>query len=196
MRRVFVGLLFVVALVVGLALWVRSSLRPDVKTVVASSLLGLQEQNRLSAFAARFVAVVTSEQSRFGLSAKKTLIMPGMVRYEVDLAKLQQDDLDWNDASKTLNVTLPPIEIAGPEIDMRAIKEYDSGGILLALTDAETMLDRENRARGQAELLKQAQEDVPMRLARNATIRAVEHSFAMPLVAAGINAKVVVVFDK
>src|SRR3546814_2362733 len=60
----------------------------DPETVVAASLQGLQEQNVLVPFTARYVAVVTSTQSRLGLSAKKTLIMPGTVRYEVDLAKL------------------------------------------------------------------------------------------------------------
>jgi ABC-type amino acid transport substrate-binding protein len=196
MKRALVGLAVLIALAGALALWVRASISPSVETVVASSLQGLQEQNRLSAFAARFVAVVTSEQNRFGLSAKKTLIMPGMVRYEVDLAKLQQDDLKWDSTAKTLNITLPPVQISGPEIDMRAIKEYDSGGILLALTNAENVLDRANRARGQAELLKQAQEPVPMKLAREATARAVERSFSMPLAAAGIEAKVQVEFRK
>ncbi len=194
MKRVLTGLAVLILLIGALTLWVRASLSPSVETVVASSLQGLQEQNRLSAFAARFVAVVTSEQNRFGLTAKKTLIMPGMVRYEVDLAKLQQKDLRWDGDAKTLTVKLPPVEISGPEIDMRAIKEYDGGGLLLALTDAENVLDRANRARGQAELLKQAQEPVPMKLAREATSRAIERSFAMPLAAAGIDAKVEVEF--
>lgn len=194
MKRALVGFAALAFLVGALALWVRASLAPSVETVVASSLQGLQEQNRLSAFAARFVAVVTSEQNRFGLTAKKTLIMPGMVRYEVDLAKLQQTDLRWDGGNKTLKISLPPVEISGPEIDMRAIREYDGGGLLLALTDAETVLDRANRARGQAELLKQAQEPVPMNLARDATSRAIERSFSMPLAAAGIEAKVQVEF--
>src|SRR3546814_15360092 len=67
----------------------------DPETVVAASLQGLQEQNVLVPFTARYVAVVTSTQSRLGLSAKKTLIMPGTVRYEVDLAKLTPSDLSW-----------------------------------------------------------------------------------------------------
>lgn len=194
MKRALAGLAVLIALLVGIGLWVRASLSPSVETVVASSLQGLQEQNRLSAFAARFVAVVTSEQNRFGLSARKTLIMPGMVRYEVDLAKLRQDDLRWDGSARTLSIKLPPVQITGPEIDMRAIKEYDGGGLLLALTDAENVLDRANRARGQAELLKQAQEPLPMKLARDATARAVERSFAMPLAAAGIEANVKVEF--
>lgn len=167
---------------------------PDPETIAAASLQSVREQARLTPFAARFVAVVTSTQTRFGLSARKTLIMPGMVRYEVDLAKLRQRDLAWDAATNTLEVTLPPLEIAGPEIDLRALREYDEGGVLMALTDSENRLDAANRQAGQKELVRQAREPLPMRLARDAAKRAVERSFAMPLQAAGIDAEVVARF--
>lgn len=162
----------------------------DPETVVAASLQGLQEQNVLVPFTARYVAVVTSTQSRLGLSAKKTLIMPGTVRYELDLGKLKQSDLDWDAATNALTVTLPPLRLAGPEIDIDAISEYRDGEILLTLTDAERVLDAANRKRAQEELIKQAKGTTPMRLARGAARTAVEQSFAMPLKAAGIDAKV------
>ena len=162
----------------------------DPETVVAASLQGLQEQNILVPFTARYVAVVTSTQSRLGLSAKKTLIMPGTVRYELDLAKLRQSDLDWNAEAGTLTVTLPPLRLAGPEIDLNSISEYRDGAILLTLTDAEEVLDAANRKAAQDELIKQAKGTTPMRLARGAARTAVEQSFAMPLKAAGIDAKV------
>ena len=162
----------------------------DPETVVAASLQGLQEQNVLVPFTARYVAVVTSTQSRLGLSAKKTLIMPGTVRYELDLGKLKQSDLDWDAATNALTVTLPPLRLAGPEIDIDAISEYRDGEILLTLTDAEQTLDAANRKRAQEELIKQAKGATPMRLAQGAARAAVEQSFAMPLKAAGIDAKV------
>jgi len=166
------------------------------QTVVAASLQGLQEQNVLVPFTARYVAVVTSTQNRLGLEAKKTLIMPGTVRYEVDLAKLKPADLDWNAATNALTVTLPPLRLAGPEIDIDAISEYRDGLILLTLTDAEQALDAANRKAGQAELIKQARGDTPMRLAENAARTAIEQSFAMPLKAAGIDAKVTARFGR
>lgn len=186
------------ALLVVAALFVmsraQSTFDPKPETIAAASLQGLREQNKLSAFAARFVAVVTSTQTRFGLSAKKTLIMPGAVQYQVDLSKLTQNDVRWDAPTKTLTVTLPPVQVSAPEIDMKAIREYDGGGILLALTDAETSLDTANRAAAQAELTKQAQESVTMKLATDATRRAVASTFAMPLKAAGLDANVVVRF--
>jgi len=162
----------------------------DPETVVAASLQGLQEQNVLVPFTARYVAVVTSTQSRLGLSAKKTLIMPGTVRYEVDLAKLKPSDLDWDAATRSLTVTLPPLRLAGPEIDIDAISEFRDGAILLTLTDAEQILDTANRKAAQEELIMQAKGPTPMRLAQGAARTAIEQSFAMPLKAAGIDATV------
>src|SRR3546814_1376599 len=173
---------------VGKKLW------PDPVTIANSSLQGLQEQNRLSAFAARYVAVVTSKQSRLGLTAEKTMIMPGMVRYEVDLGKLTQRDVTWDAASNTLGVRLPPVEADQPQIDLAAIRQYGSGGVLMTLTSAEADLDAANRKEGQAELLSQARAPAMLKIARDATRAAVERSFAMPLRAAGIAARVKVTF--
>lgn len=167
---------------------------PDPETIAAASLQSVREQARLTPFAARFVAVVTSTQKRFGLTAEKTLIMPGTVRYELDLARLRQRDLAWDEATRTLAISLPGLEISAPEIDLGEIREYGGGGILTALTDAEKALEASNRQAAQAELKRQALQPVPMRLARDAARRAVERSFAMPLKAAGIDANVTVRF--
>src|SRR3990170_545538 len=168
---------------------------PDPQTIASSSLESMRAQNRLVPFVARYVSVVSARQSRFGFSAERTLILPGDVRYEVDLAKLQPEDVRWDEASQTLRVGLPDIEIAGPEVDLAASREYGEGGLLGALTDAEGALDKANQARAVSDLRKQAMAEVPMRLARDAARNAIERSFAMPLKAAGISdAKVVARF--
>lgn len=178
------------ALFFGWRAWTDWQRDYDPQTVVAASLEGLKEQNVLVPFTARYVAVVTSTQSRLGLSAKKTLIMPGTVRYELDLGRLKQSDLDWDSATNALTVTLPPLRLAGPEIDIDAISEYRDGEILLTLTDAEASLDAANRKAAQEELIRQARGSTPMRLAEGAARTAIEQSFAMPLKAAGIDATV------
>lgn len=191
-----VALLLLVAGFFALRSYLTSRFAPDPQTIVSATLDGMREQNRLSAFTATYVAVVTSEQSRFGLSARKTLIMPGTVRYEVDLGKLGPQNLSWDEKAKALTVTLPPIEIAGPQVDLNAVREYDGGGLLMRLSNAEEQLDAANRKAAQAELLHQAQSPVPMRVAREATRRAVERNFALPLRAAGLDARVVVRFPE
>lgn len=168
---------------------------PNPKTIATASLESMRAQNRLIAFVARYVSVTSSTTSRFGLSAERTLILPGDVRYELDLSKLQPDDVTWDASSQTLRVKLPEVEIAGPDVDLNAAREYGAGGVLAALTNADQRLDQANRARAVQDLRKQASAAVPMRLARQAARAAVERSFAMPLLAAGFDdAKVVARF--
>lgn len=167
---------------------------PNPETVASSALQSMRAQNRLVPFVARYVSVVSSRQERLGglVSSERTLILPGDVRYELDLAQLGPEDVQWDAGSSTLNVTLPEIEIAGPEVDLAAAREYGENGVLSVVTDADQALDRNNRARAVADLRKQAGSPVPMRLAREAGRQAVERSFALPLQAAGFdNAKVV-----
>ena len=168
---------------------------PNPKTIASASLESMRAQNRLIAFVARYVSVTTSETSRFGFSSKRTLILPGDVRYELDLSKLQPGDVTWDASSKTLKVKLPEIEIAGPDVDLAAAQEYGEGGVLSALTNANQQLDSTNRATAVADLRKQAQGATQMRLAHQAARAAIERSFAMPLVAAGFkDAKVIARF--
>jgi hypothetical protein len=158
---------------------------PRPETIASASLESMRAQNRLIAFVARYVSVTSSRTSRLGFSTERTLILPGDVRYELDLAKLDPDDVKWDASSNTLRVTLPEIEIAGPDVDLASAREYGAGGVLSALTNADEQLDQANRARAVADLRKQAAEEVPMRLARQSAKAAVERSFAMPLLAAG-----------
>ncbi len=189
MRR-FLPILLIALLAGGVFWWAARPSQPNVESIASASLSGVREQNRLSAFAANYAAVVTSEQRRFGLSARKTLIMQGLVRYEVDMAKLSAGDVRWDAATKTLSVRIPPVEAAPPQIDLNSIQEYGEAGLLRSFTDADTALDRANRAKGQAELLRQAKSPVPMRLARDAFKRAVAANFAVPMRAAGVEANV------
>jgi hypothetical protein len=191
----FAGALVLVVIVaagiiIALGWKLRKELNPDPVTVATASLQAVREQAVLVPFAARFVAVVTSEQRRFGFSAKRTLIMPGMVRYELDLAALRQRDLAWDPVRRTLTVTLPALRVSAPQVDLRDVQTYGEGGVLMTLTDVGTALDAANKAAGQGELVRQAREALPMRLARDAALHAIERSFAMPLKAAGIDANV------
>jgi len=169
---------------------VESSISPDPVSIANASLTNMQEQNRLTVFSASYNATVTTTLTKLGLSARKTLIMPGTVRYELDLAKLEADDVRWDARDDTLYVEIPAIEIARPEVHIEQIQTYDDGGILMALTDAENVLDQANRKKGVEELVKQAQNPVQIRLAREAARRAVRHNFAVPLQAAGVEAKI------
>ena len=134
-------------LVVGGALDIGKRLfgGPDPETVASSALQSMRAQNRLVPFVARYVSVVSSRQERLGglVSSERTLILPGDVRYELDLAQLGPEDVRWDAASNTLSVTLPEIEIAGPEVDLAAAREYGETGRAL---DASPMRTKRSTA--------------------------------------------------
>lgn len=160
---------------------------PNPKTIASASLQSMRAQNRLVAFVARYVSVTSSEQQRLGglISSERTLVLPGDVRYELDLSKLEPNDVSWDPSTHTLRVKLPEVEIAGPDVDLSAAREFGEGGVLSALTNADQQLDQANRAKAVTDLRQQAMATMPMRLARQAAREAVERSFAMPLLAAG-----------
>jgi hypothetical protein len=192
----------VVALVAGVVIGTTTNIAdsifgPNPKSIATASLESMRAQNRLIAFVARYVSVVSTEESRLGglLTSERTLVLPGDVRYELDLSKLQPSDVSWDKSSHTLRVQLPEIEVAGPDVDINAVREFGQGGVLSSLTNAKEQLDQANRAKAVADLRKQAEGAVPMRLAHQAAREAIERSFVMPLQAAGFkDAKVVARF--
>src|SRR6476660_1649273 len=150
-RRKLIGLLAIaVALVLGVVLGMTTGIvdrifgGPNPTTIASASLESMRAQNRLIAFVARYVSVVSSEQQRLGglVSSERTLILPGDVRYELDLSKLEPDDVTWDAASQTLRVKLPEIEVAGPDVDLTAAREFGEGGLLSTLTNAGQELDQ------------------------------------------------------
>jgi len=193
LNKALVLAMVAVALILGVLLGVTTGIAdrifggPNPKTIATESLESMRAQNRLTVFAARYVSVVTSQQQRLGglINSERTLILPGDVRYELDLSKLRPNDVSWDGSSHTLKIQLPEIDVAGPDVDINSVKEYGGGGVLSALTDANQQLDQTNRARAVTDLRKQATAAVPMQLARQAGRAAVERSFAMPLLAAG-----------
>jgi hypothetical protein len=197
-RLLLIGPLLLALLVGGgIALLLRPAAQApgsDPAAIADATLLAVRDEGRMTCFTGRFVAVVTASETRLGLTARKTLIMPGSVRYGVDLSRLSRSSLAWDAAMRTLTVTLPPLEISGPAIDFNNVQEYSEGGVIMALTDAERTLDQANNRSAQDELMRQARERTPTILARNAAMRTVARSFAMPLRAAGIDASVAVRF--
>src|SRR3982750_2816785 len=121
-RRKLIGLLaIVVALVLGVMLGLTTGIAdrifggPNPKTIASASLESMRAENRLTAFAAGYGSVVSREEQRLGglVSSERTLVLPGDVRYEIDLSKLEPNDVAWDASSRTLKGKLPETDIAG-----------------------------------------------------------------------------------
>ena len=188
-------LLLLAGIAVGLVL--RPSAKApeaDPEKIALATLLSVRDQGRIVPFTATFVASASASESHLGLTARKTLIMPGTVRYGVDLARLRRSSLAWDSATRTLTVTLPPLELSGPRIDLNQVREEKEGSLVMALADSEKALDSKARREAQDDLMRQARAPAPMAMARDSAMRDVARSFAMPLRAAGIEASVAVRF--
>ena len=196
-RRLILPAAIAAALLAGAAggAWLKGAAAPaapEPAALAGRTLLSVRDAGRIVVLTARYAAIVSAEESRLGLTARKTLILPGTVRYGVDLGRLKRSDLSWDEATRTLAVTLPPLEIAGPGVDVAAAREYTEGGLLMALSDAGTTLDAANRRSAELDLVRQARAPAPMALARAAAMRDVARAFALPLRAGGVEASVAV----
>jgi hypothetical protein len=190
------------ALVLGalVALWVMYRAvsswfdAPDPTTIAEASLQSMREQNRMIVLSSQLTSTQTTKQRRGPFSYSRTLIMPGDVRYELDMAKLDQNGLSWNAETRTLSVTLPPIEVSQPQIDPQRIREIGDGGVLRGILVNDETLDQANMQAGLRELAEQARQPSLMRVARDNATRVMARNFALPLRAAGIDANVEVRF--
>src|SRR4051812_44669786 len=82
-RHILLGLAVIAGILLGLAIAGTLKIErflggSNPETVASASLQSMREQQRLTAFTARFVAVVTSSRSRLGFESKKTTILPGL----------------------------------------------------------------------------------------------------------------------
>src|SRR5438874_5234441 len=110
LNKPLVLVMVAVALILGILLGVTTGIAdrifggPNPKTIASASLESMRAENRLTVFAARYVSVVSSQEQRLGglVSSERTLILPGDVRYEIDLSKLEPNDVTWDGSSRTL----------------------------------------------------------------------------------------------
>lgn len=166
----------------------------DARSIAAASLEAVRAQNKLTVFAGRFTVAVTTRVEKLGLSAEKTLIVPATVRYDIDYSKVRRDDMVWDEGSRVMTVRLPDIQLDEPQVDMANVREYGGGTILMALGNAEEVIDAANRRKIREAVLKEADTSLLRELARSSARTAVERGFALPLAAAGIDARVIVRF--
>jgi hypothetical protein len=185
------GLLFLWVMYRAVSSWFDA---PDPTTIAEASLQSMREQNRMIVLSSQLTSTQTTQQRRGPFTYSRTLIMPGDVRYELDMAKLDQEGLRWDAESKTLSVTLPPLEVSQPQIDPRRVREIGDGGILRGIIVDDETLDQANMQAGLRELAEQARQPSLMRVARANAKRVIARNFAMPLRAAGVEANVEVRF--
>jgi hypothetical protein len=203
MTRIFIGFIVGLSLAFGAVTlipeWLPSWLggRAPVLSVADTTLQAIQRQQRLTVMTARLNSTITSRQQRLGglLSASKTLIIPGTIRYEVDMSALKLETMRWDKEAQTLTIFAPRPVVAGPEVDLTRTTEYKDGALLLAFTDVEKAFDTANRAAVTANMRAQGSSRGLVDLADDAARDTIGRLFLLPLITAGYkDAKVKVTF--
>ena len=152
---------------------------------LATSLVAFERQNRLTVFSAQLSPVVASEDSRvFGLvNSRQVAVIPARVDYSLDLSRMDRSRLRWDEATKTLDVQLPPLQVGRPNLD-EGRAQYLREGVWIS-REAQDELTRDNTRLAEQQAQEQAANPVLMGLARSAARDAIRQNLAIPLEVAG-----------
>ncbi|MFQ3595188.1 MAG: DUF4230 domain-containing protein [Sphingomonadaceae bacterium] len=200
--RMVLAVLAGFALAVLLALFVVPGMRDrlgatfglatDARATAEAVLDSVRREQKLAVFSARLIvdssATYVKTAAGFdvpGTAARRTVIVPGRVTYVLDLSRLSQEDLAWDEARATLTVARPPVETLEPAVEIGKARIFDERGLLSAFTSADRDLDELTRGTLQAAMLAQARERDLLELAETAADEALRRTFELPLHAAG-----------
>ncbi|MCB2013582.1 MAG: DUF4230 domain-containing protein [Sphingobium sp.] len=123
-------------------------------------------------------------------SRRSLVSIPGTVRYELDVKAIKSKDVVWDEEEETLSIKLPPLALAGPDLDFANVIEYAANGNAAKLANAEKRLDKANRDVAMVNIMRQARSDAEMKAARDTARRAIERTFSIPLRTSGMHATV------
>ncbi len=152
---------------------------------LATSLVAFEKQNTLTVFSAELAPVVASDDSRmFGMiQSRQVAVIPARVDYRLDLSKVGPERLQWDQATRTLEVQLPALVIGRPNLD-EARAQYLREGIWIT-RDAQGDLTRKNTQLAEQQAATQAANPALMAIARGAAKDAIRQNLAIPLKVAG-----------
>ncbi len=152
---------------------------------ITTSLTAFEKANRLTVFSAQLAPVVSAEDERgYGLlKSRQIAVIPARVDYTLDLARLDAGRFKWDEAGKTLTVTLPPLDLSKPNLD-EGRAQYLREGIWIT-GPAQAKLTRDNTLLAERQAAEQAANPQLLEMARGAAKQAVAQNLAVPLQTAG-----------
>jgi len=163
--------------------------------VVATLVTSVQKMNDLTVFGAQLYSIVRTHHDGLidALDTSTNVIVPGSVRYVVNLSRLTRANFNWDAKTRVLVVVVPdplPTEV---NIDgARALVLVD--GVDLASGDDRERILQKSLSVARSDISRKAREPLLMRSAKEAGRTALQANFAAPLVAAGLQPTVTVRF--
>lgn len=155
---------------------------------VASAMLAFEKQNSLVVFSSHFEVVAESEYEQ-GLGpltlrrVRQAAIIPADVEYRLDLSGVKASAFKWDEATQTLNVTLPQLQTSRPNLDESKVRLFTEG--LLNTGGSQQLLSEQNSRIAEQKASEFAKNPEILNLARTAAREAVRQNLAIPLQVAG-----------
>jgi hypothetical protein len=178
-------LLFI--LMLALAAWLAwKAFGPeDLGDPLATSLVALEKQDKLTVFSAQLSPVVSSEDSELlgVLKSRQVAVIPARVDYTLDLSKMDKSRLAWNADTHAMTVQLPALTVGRPNLD-EGRAQYLREGVWIT-NNAQARLTRRNTQLAEQQAVQQAANPVLMDLARSAAREAIAQNLSIPLQVAG-----------
>ncbi len=175
-----------------LSRWLGSAEATDVIGTLITSTRAL---NELTVLEAQMFAIARTADRGWlpPLDTTTYVIVPGAVRYAVDLAGIDRRNLNWDPATATLVAVLPEPRAGTVNIDgARARVIVD--GLDLASGDKREAVLKASLAAARDDMARQATQGHFREAARTAARAALQQNLAAPLVAAGLKPVVIVRF--
>tara|TARA_R110000782_G_scaffold78276_8_gene155356 strand:- start:15610 stop:16272 length:663 start_codon:yes stop_codon:yes gene_type:complete len=169
----------------------------QIRSVASATLADLQKQAKLTAYVARFAAVVSAKSDapeQADAIPARLFVIPGTVSYDLNLRAIGAKDIVWHEAENMLSVKVPPPKVSGPELAEDDLRVYGADGSLLATGAVGGVLSEHVRITAKVSVLEQAKGEKAMRSAREAIRTVIARAFTDALRAEGLKAAVKVSF--
>jgi len=182
----WVRIALVAALLIGaLLLWRHMQEQRKREATLGAMVSAFQEQNKLSVFRAQVPSFVTSRHDGWIFDAEQSGVIPASVEYHLDLSKLTEQNFEWDRDRSVMTVTMPPLVISEPVLDMQRAKLVNRG--ILVSGNVGVDLVKQNAGVAKRQAYAEAQNPQMMALARDAARKAMTQNISVPLQAAGFN---------
>jgi hypothetical protein len=166
----------------------------DTKKVLSATIESLKSESRLVSYSYVGTQNVSIDRDKWIIfSGYQQLIVPATVSYFIDLSKLTETSVTFDESTNTVTVTLPRLMLT-VEFDPRRATIINDG-LLTLNDDVVQALTKINYDTARKAAIKQGQQAALVQSARDRTKENIERLFRVPLQAAGkAGIKVVVSF--
>ncbi len=168
----------------------------DTTKILSATVASLREENKLLVYSYKGTATVTaSRKALWFLHGRQKIIVPAVVNYTMDLSELSLTDVRYEDSSKMVTVKLPRLTIGDIAFHPEEATTINGGLLTFSEGQAED-LRKLNYASARRAMIKQAQQEGFVKIAKQRAIANVENYFTIPLRLAGLpDVRVVATFD-